>query len=54
MKLAEKQGYVTRGDVMKLLRISPAQAYHLLNQLKAAQKLVLEGRGKAARYRLKK
>ncbi|MCI7667376.1 MAG: ATP-binding protein [Megasphaera elsdenii] len=51
LKLAQKQGLVTRSDVVKLLHVSPAQAYHLLNKLKKNHKLILEGRGKYAHYK---
>ena len=51
MKLARKKGVVTRAEVAALLRISPAQAYRLLNRLKKENLLVLEGKGKFAHYK---
>ena len=51
-KLAGQQGYVTRDNVSELLNISTSQAYRLLKKLTGEKKLVLVGRGRAARYEL--
>lgn len=51
LKLAQKQGEIRRADVVKLLHVSPAQAYYLLNKLKKDNKLILEGKGKYAYYK---
>ena len=53
MKLAEtQQGIITKQDVMDLFKISPAQAYSLLKQLKNENKIKLLNGGKYARYRI--
>lgn len=52
LKLAHKQGYVTRGNVADLLRLSPPQAYRTLQKLVKAGNLVLEDKGRYARYLL--
>ena len=53
MKLAEtQQGIITKQDVMDLFKISPAQAYSLLKQLKNENKITLLNGGKYARYRI--
>lgn len=46
----EEKRYVTNEIVRTLLRISPAQAGYLLAGLVKKQRLVLRGRGRAARY----
>ena len=51
MKLANKNGRITRSDVTALLPVSPAQAYRLLNRLKEHNLLILEGKGKYAHYK---
>ena len=51
MKLANKNGRITRSDVTSLLPVSPAQAYRLLNRLKEHNLLILEGKGKYAHYK---
>lgn len=54
MELAEKKdGNITREDVIELLKVSPDQAYKILRTMADKGKLVLEGRGRAARYRIK-
>ena len=54
MELAEKQGgYVTRENVMELLNVSQDQAYKLLKAMADKGKLTLEGKGRAAKYRIK-
>lgn len=50
LKLAETQGFVTRGNVADLLHITPPQAYRILENLTAENKLQLEGKGRYARY----
>lgn len=53
LELAEKQGgCVTRENVVDLLKVSPDQAYKLLKTMADKDKLVLEGKGRAARYRI--
>lgn len=53
MKLAEtQQGIITKQDVMDLFKISPAQAYSLLKQLKNENKITLLNGGKYARYKV--
>ena len=53
MKLAEtQQGIITKQDVMELFKISPAQAYSLLKQLKNENKITLLNGGKYARYKI--
>ena len=53
MKLAEtQQGIITKQDVIDLFKISPAQAYSLLKQLKNENKITLLNGGKYARYRI--
>ena len=53
MKLAKtQQGIITKQDVIDLLKISPAQAYSLLKQLKNENKITLLNGGKYARYRI--
>ena len=55
MKLAEtQQGIITKQDVMDLFKISPAQAYSLLKQLKNENKITLLNGGKYARYKIVK
>lgn len=53
LELAEKQGgCVTRENVVDLLKVSPDQAYKLLKAMADKEKLILEGKGRAARYRI--
>ncbi|WP_028129673.1 RNA-binding domain-containing protein [Selenomonas sp. AE3005] len=53
MKLAKtQQGIITKQDVIDLFKISPAQAYSLLKQLKNENKITLLNGGKYARYRI--
>ena len=52
LKLAETQGYVTRGKVAEMLRISPPQAYRILAALASENRLRLEGKGRYAKYYL--
>jgi len=53
MKLAEtQQGIITKQDVIDLFKISPAQAYSLLKQLKNENKITLLNGGKYARYKI--
>ena len=53
LRLAKQQGYVTRDNVSKLLNISNSQAYRILKKLADKGKLVLIGKGRSARYKLK-
>jgi ATP-dependent DNA helicase RecG len=50
LELAETQGYVTRGNAAELLRVTPPQAYRILEKLTAGKKLRLTGKGRYARY----
>lgn len=50
IKLAKKQGYVTRGNVAELLNLSPPQAYRIILKLKNKGLLELKGKGKQAKY----
>jgi ATP-dependent DNA helicase RecG len=53
MKLAKtQQGIITKQDVADLLKISPAQAYSLLKQLKNENRIALVNGGKYAKYRI--
>lgn len=54
LKLAKKQGHVTRYNVSELLNISESQAYRILKKLADKGELVLIGKGRSARYELKK
>lgn len=46
----DEKRFVTNEVVRTLLRVSPAQARYLLSRLVSKQRLVLRGRGRAARY----
>lgn len=50
IKLAQKQGYVTRADVAELLNLSLPQAYRVILKIKNNGKLELEGKGRTAKY----
>ena len=52
IKLTEQRGYVTRKDVVELLRVTPPQAYRLLQKLVKEGRLILEGKNNAAKYLL--
>ena len=53
IELAEKQGgYITRENVADLLKITPDQAYKVLKAMVNKGKLILEGRGRASKYRI--
>lgn len=53
LKLARgQQGYITRDNVMELLNISASQAYRVMKKLVDKKELVLEGKGRGARYKL--
>lgn len=54
LKLAKQQGFVTRDNVSELLNISSSQAYRVLKKLANKGTLVLIGKGRSARYELKK
>lgn len=51
MQLAQTKGEVTRADVVELLHVTPSQAYRILQKLKDAGQLSLEGKGAGAKYR---
>lgn len=50
MQLAKAKGEVTRADVVKLLHVTPSQAYRILQKLKDAGQLSLNGKGAGAKY----
>lgn len=52
MTLAKNQGYITRDDVVQLLRISESQAYRILKRLSSENRILLEGTGRSAKYRV--
>lgn len=52
IKLAEKKGSITRKDVIKLLHVSPSQAYRLLQKLVKDGRLLLEGKRRDSHYTL--
>ena len=54
MKLAKKQGFVSRKDVIELLHISPSQAYRLLRKMVEDGRLTRQGNTISARYYIKK
>lgn len=55
MKLAHTQnGFITKQDVVELLKITPAQAYSLINTLRDQGKLELLYGGKYAKYKVVK
>ena len=51
IQLAQTRGEVTRADVVELLHVTPPQAYRILQKLKDAGQLSLEGKGAGAKYR---
>ena len=53
-KLIEAQGYVTIGDVQKLLGLNRVQAQYLIRKMLKANEIVKEGNTRAARYVLGK
>lgn len=50
LKFTETQGYITRKDAAELLKLTPMQAYRVLQKLAAAGELQLQGKGKYAKY----
>jgi len=55
LKLARgQQGYITRDNVMELLNLSNSQAYRVLKKLVDNKELVLEGKGRGAKYKVVK
>ncbi|MDR1136613.1 MAG: putative DNA binding domain-containing protein [Clostridiales Family XIII bacterium] len=50
LKLAQAQGYVSRGNAAELLHVSPPQAYRVIEYLVSNKKLRLEGKGRYAKY----
>lgn len=53
LNLINKQGYVTRSNVVSLLHISESTAYKLLKSMAEQGKLKLGSKGKYAKYFLK-
>ena len=54
LKLAKTKEYITRKDVVNLLRVSGPQAYRLLKKLESGNQLVRIGNTSAARYMIAK
>lgn len=52
LQMAKRKGYVRRADVVELLHITPSQAFRVLQRLAKEKKLVLEGRGAGAKYKI--
>jgi len=52
LRLAKEQGSIKRADVVKLLQVTPPQAYRLLARLVRNGKLYLEGKGAGAQYHI--
>ena len=50
MQLARKKGFVRRADVVDLLRVTPSQAFRVLQKLSAKGMLCLKGHGAGAKY----
>ena len=50
----QEKGEVTRADVIELLHVTPPQAYRILQKLRNAGQLSLEGNGAGSRYRTTK
>lgn len=50
IKLAQKQGFITRDNVVELLTLNEDQAYRLLHKLTKQNKLQLIGRGRKSKY----
>lgn len=50
MQLVQAKGEVTRADVVELLHVTPPQAYRILQKLKNAGQLSLDGKGAGAKY----
>lgn len=53
LQLAESKVFITRKDVVALLHLSESQAYRVLKKLVDDDKLILVGRGRSAKYKLK-
>ena len=53
-KMAEKNDFISRADVMELLHISPSKAYTLLKALVGQGVLVAINKGRYAKYAIKK
>ena len=52
LELASKQnGYITRDNVVELLGMTTSQAYRILKKMADKGKMVLEGTGRASRYK---
>ena len=52
IKLVQKQGFITRDNVIELLSINENQAYRLLHKLTVQNKLQLIGKGRNSKYTL--
>ena len=52
VKLTQKQGFITRDNVIELLNINENQAYRLLHKLAVQNKLQLIGKGRNSKYTL--
>lgn len=54
LTLARRKEFITRKDVIELLRVSPSQAYRLLKKLTAEGALAVDGTTSAAKYTIVK
>jgi ATP-dependent DNA helicase RecG len=54
LKLAKKQGYVTRKNIAELFHVSEPQAYRLLAALTQKGDLELFGKGRYSKYIIQK
>ena len=55
MELIQKQGgMITRDNVVKLLNVTPSQAYRLLKKMSDKGRIKLVGSGRSAYYELVK
>lgn len=52
VKLVRSKGTITRKDVVELLRVSPPQAYRILQKILEEGEIVREGNTRAAVYRI--
>jgi len=50
MQLARSKGFVRLADVVDLLRVTPSQAFRILQKLSAKGSLRLNGHGAGVKY----
>ena len=53
LNFLEKNGMITRADVVELLHLANSQAYRILKKMASAGKIKLVGSGAGAKYVLK-